>query len=96
MANIIIDPIVTVINSTYLFFVDMRSSLLFLDAPGTYIVWMVIGFMMVPFYVKSVYYQFANPHGHYSMPLMRKVIMGAIFLTAWAVLGYANLARFLH
>ena len=67
----------------------------FLDTPGTYIIWTVVGIVMIPLFSKSIYYQYANPHDHYSMPLMRKAVMTVIFLTAWLVFGYANIIRFI-
>jgi len=88
--------LVRVINSTYLFLVQVKDSMMWMDTPGTYILWMVIGFIYIPFFSNSVYNQYANPHGYYSIPLTRKIIMGLIFITAWIVFGYANLRRFIH
>ena len=85
-------PIVRTINSTYQFFYD---SLKQYDTPGTYILWIVIGLIYVPFFVKSVYNQYANPHAYHTMPLLRKAVMGTIFIIAWLVLGYANFIRFI-
>ena len=85
-------PIISVINSTYTFF---EGSLGFLDTPGTYILWIVIGLIYIPFFVRNVHEQYANPHGYYTIPLVRKTIMGLIFITAWLVFGYANFIRFL-
>ncbi len=86
------NPIISVINSTFLFF---SESLGFMDSPGTYILWIVIGLIYVPFFVKGVYNQYANPHQYHAMPLLRKVVMGVIFITAWLVFGYANFLRFI-
>jgi len=88
----IFSPVTNVIISTYLFF---RDSFAFLDTPGTYIMWIVIGLIYVPFFTKNVYDQYANPHGYYVIPLVRKTVMGIIFITAWLVFGYANFIRFL-
>ena len=92
MLDIVRGFIIDVINSTYLLLVDTFG---FLDTPGTYLVIMVTGFVFVPFFVKDVYYQYANPHGHYSMPVYRKAVMGIIFIAAWILFGYANFIRFL-
>jgi hypothetical protein len=91
MLELVTRPVVRVINSTYRFFYD---SLKFLDSPGTYLLWIVGGLIMIPFFVKSIYYQYANPHAYHPMPLVRKAVMGTIFITAWLLLGYANFLRF--
>lgn len=88
--------IINIINSTYLFFSETLGSLSFLDSPGTYILWIVVGLIYVPFFVKNVYSQYANPHGYYAISIVRKVIMGAIFISAWMIFGYANFIRFLQ
>jgi hypothetical protein len=85
-------PIVSVINSTYTL---LTGSLGWLDTPGTYIIWIVIGLIYVPFLVRNIYEQYANPHGYYAVTLIRKAIMGVIFIVAWLIFGYANFIRFL-
>lgn len=95
MLEIVTKPVIVVINSTYLFLLDVLDYLSFLDTPGIYLIWMVIGLVFVPFFSKNVYYQYANPHEYHVMPLVRKTIMGIIFITAWLVFGYANFIRFL-
>jgi len=92
MFEAITGPVVRTINSTYEF---IYNSLRFLDAPGTYIMWIVIGLIYVPFFAQNVYNQYANPHAYYTMPLVRKAVMGTIFIIAWLVLGYANFIRFI-
>ena len=83
-------PIVSVINSTYLFF---TSSLGFLDAPGTYILWIVVGLIYIPFFFRNIHEQYTNPHGYYTITLVRKTLMGLTFIIAWLVFGYANFLR---
>jgi len=88
--------LVRLVNSTYTGMVQLMEPLGWLDNPGTYIVWMVIGFIYIPFFANSVYGQYDNPHGYYTIPLTRKVIMGLLFIGAWLLFGYANLRRFLR
>jgi hypothetical protein len=64
------------------------------DSPGTYIMWIVIGLVFVPFYVKGVYTQLKNPQEYYMMSFEKKFWMGLIFITAWIVFGFANFMRF--
>ena len=85
-------PAVRVINSTYLFFYD---SLKFLDTPGTYVIWIVIGLIFIPFFSKNIYGQYTNPHAYHAMTIVRKSIMGTTFILAWLLFGYANFIRFL-
>jgi hypothetical protein len=87
--------LIQVINSTYLVIVRFIESVGWLDTPGTYILWIVVGLVLIPFFTKSLYYQYANPHGYYSMSLQRKLAMSAVFVSAWLAFGYANLLRFL-
>ncbi len=95
MLDAIVKSLVGVINSTYLSFVEVQKSLSFLDSPGTYTLWIVIGLIYVPFFTNNVYNQYANPHGYYSLSLVRKVIMGITFISAWLIFGFANFVRFL-
>jgi len=96
MLDLIRNAIIDVINSTYSFFMGVKNSLGFLDTPGTYILWMVIGIIFIPFFARSVYGQYANPHGYYGGSLKWKIIKGAVFITAWLVFGYANFMRFIE
>ncbi|NIO19698.1 MAG: hypothetical protein GTN76_02845 [Candidatus Aenigmarchaeota archaeon] len=65
------------------------------DSPGTYIMWIVLGLVFVPFYVKSVYFQLKNPQEYYMMSFEKKFWMGLIFIIAWLVFGAVNFMRFL-
>jgi hypothetical protein len=84
--------IADMINGTVAFFWQMFG---FMDGPVTYIVIMVIDLAFVPLFARSVYAQYAHPHEYYHMPLMRKVLMGATFIIALFIFGYANFLRFL-
>jgi hypothetical protein len=85
-------PVARGIGSTVGF---LQEVLGFMDSPGTYLLWTVVGLIYIPFFVKSVYEQYANPHGYYAIPLVRKSIMGTVFIGAWLLFGYANFIRFL-
>lgn len=65
-----------------------------LDSPGTYIMWIVIGLIFVPFYVKNVHNQLKNPQEYYMMSFEKKFWMGLIFIIAWLVFGFVNFMRF--
>ncbi len=94
MLENLLQIVITAINTVYYFLAD-TVGLRFMDNPGTYILVMVIGFIYVPFLSKSVYHQYANPHGHYNISLVRKTVMGVTFIAAWVLFGYANFLRFL-
>ena len=82
------------INAVYYFLAD-NLGLRFLDNPGTYILIMVIGFAMVPFYSKNIYAIYANPHVYEKVSLTRKILKAAITIGAIVFFGYANFTRFL-
>jgi len=73
---------------------DLFNFIAVFDNPGTYIMWIVIGMVFVPFYVKSVYNQLKNPQEYYMMSFEKKFWMGLIFIIAWIVFGVANFMRF--
>jgi|GEM_PF-2196661 len=73
---------------------DFFGFLMLFDTPGTYIMWIVIGMVFVPFYVKSVYAQLKNPQEYYMMSFEKKFWMGLIFIIAWIVFGFVNFMRF--
>ncbi|NIP40004.1 MAG: hypothetical protein GTN39_00635 [Candidatus Aenigmarchaeota archaeon] len=74
---------------------DLFNFLRLFDTPGTYIMWIVIGMVFVPFYVKSIHNQLKNPQDYYMMSFEKKFWMGLIFIIAWIVFGVANFMRFL-
>lgn len=95
MLDIIRKSLIEIINSNYLAIVEIQNSMSFLDSPGTYLLWIVIGLVYIPFFSNNVYAQYANPHGYYPTPLLRRVLMGLTFIIAWLVFGFANFIRFL-
>lgn len=74
---------------------DVFNFLKLFDSPGTYLMWIVLGMVFVPFYVKSVHSQFRNPQEYYMVSFEKKFWMGLIFIIAWLVFGVANFMRFL-
>ncbi len=94
MLDLIRQLIVDVINAVYYFLAD-TAGLRFLDTPGTYLMIMVIGFMIVPFFSKNIYRIYANPHEHEKVSLLRKTLKGLITIGTIIFFGYANFTRFI-
>jgi hypothetical protein len=94
MLEVIRKPIVDAINAVYYFLAD-TVGLRFLDTPGTYMLIMVIGFMMVPFFTKNIYRIYVNPHEHERVSLTGKILKGVITIGAIIFFGYANFTRFI-
>ncbi len=94
MIEAVASMIVTAINTAYYFLAD-GLGLRFLDTPGTYVIIMVIGFAMVPFYSKEIYAIYANPHIYEKVSLTRKILKALITVGAIVFFGYANFTRFL-
>jgi hypothetical protein len=95
MAEDILSTIDKMLSDFFPRFSDKLSEFLGgIDTPGTYIMWIVIGLVLVPFYVKSVYNQFKNPAEYYMISFEKTIIMGAIFFAAWFIFGVVNFFRF--
>jgi hypothetical protein len=67
----------------------------FLDSPGTYIMLMVIGLVIIPFYVKGVYSHIKNPQDYHMTSFEEKFWLGLFIIAALILFGYLNFTRFL-
>jgi len=74
---------------------DVFNFLRLFDNPGTYIMWIVLGLVFVPYYIKSVHSQLKNPQEYYMVSFEKKFWMGLIFIIAWLAFGVVNFMRFL-
>jgi hypothetical protein len=66
-----------------------------LDTPGLYIMMIVFGLTIVPFYLKGVYRQVTNPQEYYMMSFERTLLIGFIVIAALLLVGFSNLMRFM-
>ncbi|UCD03410.1 MAG: hypothetical protein JSV63_02140 [Candidatus Aenigmatarchaeota archaeon] len=87
--------LIDVINSTYILIIDTIKYLSFLDSPGTYILIMVIGFVLVPFGTRSIYHRYTNPHIFEHKAMIRQTIINLLVISAIILFGYLNFLRFL-
>ncbi|MCD6496636.1 MAG: hypothetical protein J7K54_05170 [Candidatus Aenigmarchaeota archaeon] len=86
-----IDFIAQAAGSTYRL---LAANLAFLDSPGTYIMLMVIGFVQIPFYARSLYYQYSHPHEYEESSLLRSLVIYTAIILAFVLTGYINFLRF--
>lgn len=66
-----------------------------LDTPGIYLMMIVFGLVLVPFYLKSVYRQITNPQEYYMMSFEKTLVIGFIIIGALLLIGASNLLRFM-
>lgn len=85
--------IVRTINGIYYFFTETLG-LAFMDNPGTYLFILVMGIVMIPLFIKSVYKVYSNPNEYEHVSLSRKILKGAITIGAIIFFAYANFLRF--
>jgi hypothetical protein len=95
MIDVIRKFLIDVINSTYLLIMGTVEYLGFLDSPGTYLIVMVIGFVIVPFSAKGIYHQYVNPHMYEHKSLLRRVVINVSIILVIVLFGYLNFIRFL-
>lgn len=65
------------------------------DNPGTYIMIMVFGLVLLPFYLRNVHEHFKNPHKYYMVSFEKKFWTGLLVVTFLIVFGLVNYIRFL-
>lgn len=75
---------------------DLFEYLEFLDNPGVYIMMMVFGLVLVPFYIKSINRHLENPEDYYAMSFEKKLIIGFVIMAFLIIYGLYNFMRFVH
>ena len=74
---------------------EIIDIILLLDNPGTYLMMIVFGMVLVPFYIRSVHYHIKNPQEYHMMSFEKKFWIGFFVITALLVIGAVNFIRFL-
>ena len=67
-----------------------------LDSPGTYIMMMVLGLIILPFYIKSVNNQMKNPEDYYSVSFGKRFFIGLLMVLSLILYGLYNYLRFVR
>ncbi len=95
MIDAIIQFAIDIINADYILLMETLAYFSFLDSPGTYVMMMIAACVMMPVLYKSVYNQYTDPHGYYSMSLTRKIVIGLVIIAVLLSVGYFNFIRFI-
>ena len=69
--------------------------IMMLDNPGTYIMVIVFAMVLVPFYMRGVYYHMKHPHEFHYFSFEKKFWIGFFIITILTVYGVVNFIRFL-
>ena len=66
-----------------------------LDNPGIYIMLMVLGLVIIPFYLKSITRHLSHPEGYYAASLEKKLLIGLVVIAGLILFGILNFLRFI-
>ncbi len=66
-----------------------------LDNPGTYLMCIVIGMVLVPFYIRGVHHHIKNPHEHHLISFETMFWLGFFLIVFLIAFGAVNFIRFL-
>ena len=65
------------------------------DSPGTYIMIMVLGLVLVPFYLSAIRHHLKNPQEYHAVSFENIFWAGLLLIIFLVVFGFVNFIRFL-
>jgi hypothetical protein len=80
----------------FLLLEDLLNFLSLFDNPGTYIMMIVLGMAILPFYLKSINRQLRNPEESYMVSFGGKFFTGLLFVAFLIFWGLYNFFRFVR
>ena len=66
-----------------------------IDTPGVYIMIMVFGLVLVPYYLKSIHSHVTRPQEYYMVSFEKTLLIGFTLIVGLILFGLSNLLRFM-